>query len=68
MVIVLDEQCDRRAGRLACHDPAEDLHGVFLDLHAPAGTVTLLTTRQLQVNNGGADSKPGRHAIQNRSE
>ena len=58
MVIVLDEHGNRRACRFAGQDSAEDLHGIFFDLHASARTISLLAASQLWLMMGMVMANP----------
>ena len=68
MVIILDEQGNRRTGRFARHHTAQNLHRVLFDLHASARAISLLTAGQFLVDDVWCKGKTRRHAIQDGSQ
>ncbi len=67
-VAVSNVHRDRGPERLAGADAGEELHGIVLDLHAPAAAVALLPSRQFGVDVGGQERHAGGHPFEDADE
>ena len=67
-VLVGNEQRDRRAGRHAVADAAQDLGAVGLDRHAAAAAVAELPPAQLRGDGREVEGQAGRNALEDRDE
>lgn len=62
-VAIGDLEHDRRSGGATPPDPAQDVHGVALELHTGAAAITALPAAQLAVDQAHVYAQPGGQSL-----